>query len=221
VRKKNRDAWKEVRKMKKTVYMYVFDTMADWETGFLTAELNSGRFFKKGLSPLKVKTFGRDQSSVTTMGGVRILPECTANECDIEEAAALILPGGLTWMEAFHDPVLEMASTWLREGVPMGAICGATIALAGKGLLNGRRHTSNDLAYLKQNCPNYTGESLYVQEPAATGGNLVTASGDAPVEFTAHMLKLLDVFSPAALDAWLGLYRAHDVKFFFELMGGQ
>ncbi len=30
-----------------TIYVYVMDTLADWELGYVTAELNSGRFFKK------------------------------------------------------------------------------------------------------------------------------------------------------------------------------
>ena len=30
------------------VYLYVFDTMADWEIGYLMAELNTGRYFKRG-----------------------------------------------------------------------------------------------------------------------------------------------------------------------------
>ena len=29
------------------VYLYVFDTMADWEIGYLMAELNTGRYFKR------------------------------------------------------------------------------------------------------------------------------------------------------------------------------
>lgn len=37
--------------MNNTVYLYVFDTMSDWEIGYLTAELNSGRYYKKGLDP--------------------------------------------------------------------------------------------------------------------------------------------------------------------------
>lgn len=45
-------------KMNKSVYLYVFDSMADWEIGFLTAELNSGRYYKKGLSPLRIVTVG-------------------------------------------------------------------------------------------------------------------------------------------------------------------
>lgn len=31
----------------KKVYLYVFNTMSDWEYGYLIAELNSGRYFKK------------------------------------------------------------------------------------------------------------------------------------------------------------------------------
>lgn len=30
-----------------TIYVYVLDTFADWELGYVTAELNTGRFFKK------------------------------------------------------------------------------------------------------------------------------------------------------------------------------
>lgn len=30
-----------------TIYVYVLDTLADWELGYVTAELNSRRFFQK------------------------------------------------------------------------------------------------------------------------------------------------------------------------------
>jgi hypothetical protein len=32
----------------KKIYLYVFNTMSDWEIGYLMAELNSGRYFKEG-----------------------------------------------------------------------------------------------------------------------------------------------------------------------------
>lgn len=38
----------------KKVYLHVFNTMSDLEVGYLTAELNTGRYFKKRLEPLKV-----------------------------------------------------------------------------------------------------------------------------------------------------------------------
>ena len=39
-----------------TIYVYVLDTLADWELGYVTAELNSGRFFRKGAQRVSLKT---------------------------------------------------------------------------------------------------------------------------------------------------------------------
>ncbi|NSB24731.1 putative intracellular protease/amidase [Clostridium saccharoperbutylacetonicum] len=116
--------------MKNTVYIYVFDTIADWEIGYLSAEINSGRYFKKGAKPLKVVTVGITKTPIITMGGLKILPEIELKECSIKDAAALILPGGNTWTEAFHAPIIEMAEKYLEKGIVVGAICGATIGLA-------------------------------------------------------------------------------------------
>lgn len=33
-----------------TIYVYVLDTLADWELGHVTSELNSGRFSNRGHS---------------------------------------------------------------------------------------------------------------------------------------------------------------------------
>jgi len=35
--------------MNSTVYLYVFDTMADWEVAYLNAELYSKRYFKRDI----------------------------------------------------------------------------------------------------------------------------------------------------------------------------
>ena len=42
-----------------TVYVYVMDTLADWEIGHVTAELHSGRSFKADGPGVGVKTGGR------------------------------------------------------------------------------------------------------------------------------------------------------------------
>jgi len=200
------------------VYLYVFDTMADWEIGYLTAELNSGRYFKKGVQPLEVITVGIDKNPVTTMGGMKILPSMSINECTLNRTDALILPGGDTWMEEIHEPILKKASTCLKEGNVVAAICGATIGLAKMGLLDSRRHTSNDLEYMKMCCPNYAGDQYYEMEPALTDGNLVTATGVAPLEFAMHVLKVLEVFTPETLHAWYKLYQTQQPQYYFELM---
>ncbi len=136
----------------------------------------------------------------------------------IKDTAALILPGGSTWTEAIHAPIIRMAEKYLEKGIVVGAICGATIGLAMGGVLDRRAHTSNDLGYLKMVCPSYDGEKYYKQECVVTDGSLITASGIAPLEFTLHILKILEVFSPQTLDSWYNLYKTQEAKYFFELM---
>jgi putative intracellular protease/amidase len=203
---------------KRKAYLYVFNTMSDWEAGYLIAELNSGRYFRKELEPIEVISVGADRNAVKTMGGLRIQPVMSMEECSLKSGDILILPGGDTWLDPVHDPILEEASKCLQRGSTVGAICGATVGLAKKGLLDARRHTSNDLSYLKAVCPLYAGEKLYQKGPAAADGNLVTASGIAPLEFAAEVLKQLDVFKPETLEAWFRLYKNHDPKHFFELI---
>ena len=38
-----------------TIYVYVLDTLADWELGHVISELNSGRFFKKDAQRISLK----------------------------------------------------------------------------------------------------------------------------------------------------------------------
>lgn len=53
-----------------TVYVYVLDTLADWEIGYVTAELNSGRFFQKDAQSVELRTVSCSKKSVSTMGGL-------------------------------------------------------------------------------------------------------------------------------------------------------
>ena len=52
-----------------TMYVYVLDTLADWEPGYVISELNSGRFFKKDGQRVSLKTGSCSKDPITTMGG--------------------------------------------------------------------------------------------------------------------------------------------------------
>lgn len=205
--------------MNNKVYLYVLDTMADWEVGYLTAELNSGRCYKEGQAPSEIVTVSNEKTLITTMGGLKIMPDITVDECSMASGDALILPGGETWTEVIHKPILQLAERCIQEDILVAAICGATMGLAQAGLLNSRPHTSNDLEYLKMICPTYTGEEFYQNQPAVADGKLITATGIAPLEFSMQVLKALDVFAPHKLDAWYGLYKTQEAKYYYALMG--
>jgi putative intracellular protease/amidase len=199
-------------------FLYVFDTMSDWEYGYLIAELNSGRYFKKEAAPIKVMTVGATKEMITTMGGLSIKPDISLDECTLERENLLILPGGTTWSEDIHQPMLERVGQALELGAIVAAICGATDGLANMGYLDTRKHTSNNLEYTKMVCPNYKGETFYESGPAVADANLVTASGIAPLEFAMEVLKKIDVFTPDALHSWYNLNKTHESQYFFQLM---
>lgn len=202
----------------KRAFLYVFDTMSDWEYGYLIAELNSGRYFKEGVAPLKVITVGATKEWITTMGGLRIKPDISLEECTLESKDLLLLPGGTTWSDEIHQPMLKRVGEALKFGIIVGAICGAVEALANMGYLDTRRHTSNNLDYTKMVCPTYQGEEFFEPISAVSDENLVTASGIAPLEFAVEVLRKMDVFSLEVLESWYQLNKTQESGYFFELM---
>ena len=204
--------------MKKIAYLYVFNTLADWEPGLIIAELNRGRFFKDKRLKYEVRTAGLSKAPVVTMGGVRILPDLALDELSTSEAGVLILPGGESWLEPLHNALLPRVKEFLAAKIPVAGICGATAWLAGHGFLDNCSHTSNSLDYLKTTCPDYKGEMHYTNEPAALDGDIITASGLAPLEFAHLILKRLDVFTHDSLEAWFKLLRTREVKYYIDLL---
>jgi putative intracellular protease/amidase len=152
------------------------------------------------------------------MGGLCIKPDISLEECNLENKDLFILPGGTTWGEDIHQPILERVGQALELGTIVAAICGATEGLANRGYLNTRRHTSNSLEYTKMVCPNYKGEKFYESAPAVSDANLVTASGIAPLEFAMEVLKKIEVFTPDTLHSWYNLNKTHQSEYFFRLM---
>ncbi|MDO8842399.1 type 1 glutamine amidotransferase family protein [Methanocalculus sp.] len=200
------------------IYLYVTDTLADWECGHVLAELHSGRFLKDPAFGYDLVLCGRTMDPVTTMGGLSMVPKVLFRDIRPVTGDLVLLPGADTWLDPIQGPIIEMVRMLLDEGVVVAAICGATMALANAGLLDKRPHTSNDLTVLKMFCPDYHGEQFYVNDPAVTDGNLITAGSLAPVEFATHIFRRLDVMSPATLTAWHALFTTRKPECFNALM---
>lgn len=200
---------------RETVHLAIYDTMADWETGYAVAHIQSPEF-QKTPGRYQVKTVGASLDPITSKGGMRILPDLRLDELEPETSRMLILPGADIAMAGGIDDFAEMAGRFLAAGVPVAAICGATAALARQGLLDERPHTSNAKVFLEMT--GYRGGAHYQERPAVTSGNLITASGIAPIPFAAEIFRKLDLYGEPTLQSWLKLYRDHDAAGFFELM---
>lgn len=201
-----------------TIYVYTLDTMADWEIGYVTAELNSGRFFKKDAPDVLVKTVGISKEPVKTMGGLTIIPDCVIDDIAVNDKSTLLLPGGNTWDDPKHSVIVKKAAELLSVEATVCAICGATVALAHAGLLDHRPHTSNGVGFLDMFCPSYKGQSYFVDKPSVSDGNLITASGTGALPWAKQIIEHLGVFRPDTLEAWYSYFSTGEAQHFFTLM---
>ena len=187
--------------MKPMPHLLIFDGFADWEAAYAIAELRrSGNY--------QVVTIGYSGEPVVSMGGLCVLPDFDMAELDPEVVRILILPGGDHWEK---EPLDEGLVTLLRRlaatRTPIAAICGATTAVARAGILQGRKHTSNGLAYLKAQAPDYTAEADYVDALAVRDRGLITASGVGAVEFAREIFAQLGVFSEEDRATWYRMFK--------------
>lgn len=186
----------------KAAYLLVFEGFADWEPSFAIAELrrSGGR---------RIEVVGLSRDPVESMGGLRVTPTRALDDVAVDDVAVFILPGGEQWEAGPMEPKIEALLRQLdAAGVPIAAICAASAAVAGIGLLRGRRHTSNGLDYLRHQVPGYRDEAGYVDSPAVRDRGLITASGLGAVEFAREIFEELEVLSAEDRALWATMFRS-------------
>jgi putative intracellular protease/amidase len=201
---------------KRTAHIALFDGLADWEAGHLLAELRTGRFTGERFD---VVTVGESLGPITTMGGVRMVPDALLADLDPGGSDLLVLPGGEMWDTGGGDAFAAVADRFLDAGVPVAAICGATAGLARAGLLDHRDHTSAAAEYLA--ATGYAGRDRYIARRAVVDGELITAGPQSPVQFARATLRRLGLASDDTLDAYERLFDRGDASAFPVLSQAQ
>jgi putative intracellular protease/amidase len=196
-----------------TAHIALYDTLADWELGHLLAELHTGRFTG---TPFEVVTVAESLDPITTMGGVRIVPDMLLAHLDPADSDILVLAGSEQWDAGGGQTFAAAAARFLEAGVPVAAICGATAGLARAGLLDERRHTSAAPEYLA--ATGYAGGERYVDERAVVDGDLITAGPQSPVQFARAVLDRLGLASDRTLEAYEAVFHRGDPAGFPVLM---
>jgi putative intracellular protease/amidase len=186
----------------RAVHVLVFDGFADWEPAHALAELRrSGN--------RTVRTVGFTREPVTSMGGLRVMPDLELRDVRTANVELLMIPGGDLWeSEEYPRQLLEpLVAALLAADIPVAAICGGTLALGRAGVLDDRRHTSNMRSYLPDNVPAYAGAELYVETAAVRDRHVITASGLAAVDFARAIFAELGVFDAADEAVWFDIFK--------------
>ncbi|MCP3944587.1 MAG: glutamine amidotransferase [Desulfobacteraceae bacterium] len=202
-------------KLTKIIYLYIFDTLSDWEIGYVTVGINNP-MMQVDPEKYQLKTFSIDGKPIRTIGGLQIMPDLSLDEVKLSNCEMLILPGGASWDEGGNQKVTALAKKFHENKIKVAAICGATLGFANIGLLDSIQHTSNSKDYLLNS--HYKGGEYYIDALSVSDKGVITASGTAPLEFAYEIFKELDLYNDEVLEAWYKLFKNSSPKAFAELM---
>lgn len=149
----------QIMVMKKEVIFVLLNEFADREGAFIAPALNEG--LEPGKAKYTVKTLSVGKEPVTSIGGIKVLPDYDINTIP-DQYAALILIGGAGWFSEEAKLIVPLVEKAIEKKAAATAICNASIFPGMNGFLNHVKHTSNTLEYLKS-CAGekYTGNELY------------------------------------------------------------
>lgn len=168
-----------------TVAVVLIEGFADWERAPLAALLAGFEVAVVHATP--------GGAPVTSIGRLEARPQVALADLRPDAFDALVLIGSEGWQDAAtRAAALPLVVAAHRAGRVVAGICGATLALAEAGLLDGRPHTSNGLAFLEAHLPAYGAAATYVDGARAVAADgVVTASGLAPISFAAEVARLV------------------------------
>jgi hypothetical protein len=98
-----------------TAHLGLYDTLADWEIGYLLVELRSGRYTRR---PWNIVTVAESREPITTLGGLRIMPEMILDDLDPADSNLFILPGADMWDVGGGEAFAAAAARFLTQGFP-------------------------------------------------------------------------------------------------------
>ena len=179
----------------KTILYVILEQFADWELAYLSSAVNmlgEGKFENKIVSLTK--------NAVTSIGGVKCLPDCDLQDIP-KDYDALILIGGLSWHDEKAIELKPLIETCLKDGNVLGAICDACRFLGSVGALNKVMHTANSLAELQQHAA-YTNAQDFIPRQAVADNKVATANGTAPFVSAQQVLTVLSAASEEKIIRW-------------------
>lgn len=194
--------------MKKEIAVLIASEYADWEMGYILPKLNNENYH--------VTIVGVDALTLQSVGGLQVTSDCILSDYVTKVTSGLhvdmlLVCGGDFWgKQGFILPELvTLLDAGIAQGALIGAICDGTTFLANNGYLDKVAHTTNSLDYTKAVCPNYKGSAYAQEQPCVVDGNLITADGASPLEFTKAILMYLEPHNKENIEHWYAFHKHH------------
>ncbi len=188
----------------KEVVLVLTNRWADWEAAYAVAVINDTPGFK-------VKTAAADLLPKASIGGLRAaIDSCVADYHNFNNVALIILPGGYSWLAENQDEIADFVRRAVGAGVPVAAICGATLFLAKHGFLNTIRHTGDEKPYFFDKLTNekdYTGQAHFAAAQLVNDHGFITANETAAVAFAREIFQILKIDTEEEIAIWYDKFK--------------
>lgn len=126
-------------------------------------------------SPFEVKLVGETGQTITTSGGMRVVPDYSFADCPLLDI--LCVPGGWGTRRELANPVmLEWLRSQAHQVELLTSVCTGAMLLGFAGLLEGRRATTHwrSLDWMAESFPQTT---VLHDQHVVEDGNLITSAG--------------------------------------------
>ncbi len=174
---------------------------------FAEFEITLALHVLRDIGEKKIVTVGYTQEPVTSFNGLRCVADITLEEAAaLPDVEAFLMPGGPICER--NEALVSLIQKLDRQQALLAAICFGPQYLARAGVLNAHRFTTSCRPdHMKAlGLPDPFPRAHFVEDRVVTDGNVITAQGEAFVDFA------------FAIAGALGLYAAHeeDLKWLYH-----
>lgn len=147
-------------------------------------------FFKEE----ELLTVGLEGKEYRSEGNQRFLADQTLAEMDVDSLDLFIIPGGEPDLLVDNEILKDVIERLLAGGKIVAGICGGASALAGMGFLDGKKCTGMGSGKdTDRPSWSYFANTDFSEDHVVVDGNLITAQGQAYVEFAIELARQMDL----------------------------
>jgi putative intracellular protease/amidase len=147
-------------------------------------------FFKED----ELLTVGLGDEAYRSEENQRFLVDQNIDEVDVDALDLLIIPGGEPAQLVENDELKTFIERLLAAGKKVAGICGGASALAGMGILDGKKCTGLSSGRDPE-IPSwsYFANTDFSDDHVVVDGDIITAQGQAYVEFAIELARQMDL----------------------------
>ena len=184
------------------IFCFIYDDMADFEMTFV---LNLLALQGKK----EIVMIAHEKRVITSKAGIRYQPHLSVKEAiQTDDVDGLIIPGG--WNDEQRPELTELIKTLHKQQKLLAAICRGPSYLARAGVLTGRKYTTTYTEQLVEELgvDDPFEREHFQDEPVVRDGHIITAHGDAFVDFGIEICDFFSLFKdPDEKQMVAGLYK--------------